>query len=200
MHAFVAASPPVALPVDPAAPAILDEAAARQAEQRALCQEAARLREQRRSRRQQRQQEDAAWPMVRRQHQAAQAPQAHARPTAASCPYSPRASDLHWRVLRLRRRLTLIRRRHEDAVWRAARQQLRERLGQPPCLTSWIAVLVITDNCTRQCLSLPLCVAGPKVTAELVVDALRTLLPPELQFLKRPRDAFYRPDLRPVRA
>jgi transposase InsO family protein len=183
MHAFVAASTPVALPVDPDAPAVLDGAAARQAEQRALRQEAARLREQRRSIRQQRQQEDAAWQIVRHQHQAAHSPQAHARPNPARCPHSPRASDLHWRVVRLRRRLTLIRRRHEDEVWRAERQQLRERLAQPPCVTSWIAVLVITDNCTRQCLSLPLFVAGPKVTAELVVDALRALLPPELQFL-----------------
>lgn len=46
-----------------------------------------------------------------------------------------------------------------------------------------MAILVITDNCTRQCLGLPLFVAGPHVTAEMVVEALRFLLPPELQFL-----------------
>ena len=50
-------------------------------------------------------------------------------------------------------------------------------------MTHWIAILVITDNCTRQCLSLPLFVAGAGVTAEMVVEALRVLLPPELQFL-----------------
>ena len=42
---------------------------------------------------------------------------------------------------------------------------------------------MVTDNCTRQCLGLPLFVAGNNVTAEMVVDALRILLPPELQFL-----------------
>jgi transposase InsO family protein len=41
----------------------------------------------------------------------------------------------------------------------------------------------MTDNCTRQCVGLPLFVAGPKVTAEMVVQALATLLPPELQYL-----------------
>ena len=50
-------------------------------------------------------------------------------------------------------------------------------------VSAWIAILVITDNCTRQCLGLPLFVAGPKVTAEMVVPALKGLLPPELQFL-----------------
>jgi transposase InsO family protein len=41
----------------------------------------------------------------------------------------------------------------------------------------------VTDNCTRQCLGLPLVAVGPKVTAEEVVAALRALLPAELQFL-----------------
>ena len=52
-----------------------------------------------------------------------------------------------------------------------------------PLVTTWIAILVVTDNCTRQCLGLPLFVAGNNVTAELVVAALRCLLPPQLQFL-----------------
>jgi transposase InsO family protein len=42
---------------------------------------------------------------------------------------------------------------------------------------------VLTDNCTRQCLGLPLFVTGAKVTAETIVAALRVLLPPELHFL-----------------
>ena len=60
-------------------------------------------------------------------------------------------------------------------------------------ITAWIAILVITlrrsrallfaDNCTRQCLGLPLFVTGAKVTAQMVVEALRQLLPSELQFL-----------------
>ena len=56
-------------------------------------------------------------------------------------------------------------------------------MAQLPLITAWIAILVITDNCTRQCLGLPLFVAGAKVTAAAVVAALRALLPTELQFL-----------------
>ncbi len=52
-----------------------------------------------------------------------------------------------------------------------------------PIVNAWIAILVIVDNCSRQCLGLPLFVAGAKVTSDMVVEALRVLLPPELQFL-----------------
>ena len=52
-----------------------------------------------------------------------------------------------------------------------------------PIVTAWIAVLVVTDNCSRQCLGLPLFVAGSHVTAEMIVAALRVLLPANLQFL-----------------
>ena len=52
-----------------------------------------------------------------------------------------------------------------------------------PVITTWIAILLVTDNCTRQCLGLPLFVAGSHVTAEMVVAALRVLLPADLQFL-----------------
>jgi hypothetical protein len=45
------------------------------------------------------------------------------------------------------------------------------------------ATLVLTANCTRQCLGLPRSAAGPKVTAEEVIAALRILLPDHLQFL-----------------
>ncbi len=50
-------------------------------------------------------------------------------------------------------------------------------------MTAWIVVLVVLDNCTRQCLGLPLFVVGAHVTAELVVEALRALLPQELSYL-----------------
>lgn len=79
----------------------------------------------------------------------------------------------------------LARRREEDASWRQERNQLREReqaagIGQ---VMSWIAILVIVDNCTRRCLGLPLFAMGAHVTAELVVEALRSLLPKGLHYL-----------------
>jgi transposase InsO family protein len=50
-------------------------------------------------------------------------------------------------------------------------------------VTAWVAILIVTDNCTRQCLGLPLFLAGSHVTAEMVIAALRVLLPSDLQFL-----------------
>jgi transposase InsO family protein len=48
---------------------------------------------------------------------------------------------------------------------------------------SWVAILVLTDNCTRRCPGLPLFAVGPRVSAEEVIAALRALLPSELRFL-----------------
>jgi hypothetical protein len=77
----------------------------------------------------------------------------------------------------------LARQKQEVVEWRQKRNLIREQLSLLPIVTAWIAILVITDNCTRQCLGLPLFVVGSKVTAEMVVEALWVLLPPELQFL-----------------
>jgi hypothetical protein len=87
------------------------------------------------------------------------------------------------RALREQRRLQLALRKQEDAQWRLERKQLREQMNLLPIVTAWIAILVVTDNCTRQCLGLPLFIAGSHVTADMVVAALRVLLPQDLQFL-----------------
>ena len=140
-------------------------------------QEEEELRVERRTARQRRKQEDDAWREMRaegKQEKEAQAGQ----PTAER-----KAQDERWRALRQQRRETVACRKQEDAQWRQQRNRIREMLSQLPIVTAWIALLVITDNCTRQCLGLPLFVVGPKVTAEMVVEALRMLLPPELQFL-----------------
>ena len=86
-------------------------------------------------------------------------------------------------ALRAERRTIRQQRHQEDAVWRAARQPLREQFAQRPPISAGIAILVITDTGSRQCIELPLFVAGAKVTAAMVIAALRTLLPPDLQFL-----------------
>ena len=64
-----------------------------------------------------------------------------------------------------------------------------------PIVTAWIAILVITDNCTRQCLGLPLFIAGSQLTAEMVVAALRVLLPADLQFLISDRGTHFAADV-----
>lgn len=85
--------------------------------------------------------------------------------------------------MRDQRHQQLALRHKEDEQWRLDRQKLREKMDLLPLVSAWIAVLLITDNCTRQCLGLPIFIAGSHVTAEMVVVALRALLPAELQFL-----------------
>jgi transposase InsO family protein len=171
MHAFVAASA-----TRPAAPPAGDCGAASDARaaRRARRREEAALRGQRRQVRARRRQEDAAWRALRAQRRASPPPATAAARAAAAA---------QWRALRAARRAAQARRHREDATWRQRRRQLRERrAGQPP-VTAWLAVLVVTDNCTRQCLGLPLFAAGAHVTAEAIAAALRALLPAELQFL-----------------
>ena len=93
-----------------------------------------------------------------------------------------------WRAHKAARQAVGQTRQVEDEVWRQARQDLHTRRQpfdpvSPPPARVWLAILVIVDNCTRRCLGLPLFTAGAHVTSEMVVAALRHLLPAELQFL-----------------
>lgn len=106
------------------------------------------------------------------------------RDAGIKLPYgSKKQSDEAWRKKRQQRQAKVAQRQQEDLQWRQKRQEIRERMQRTHVITNWIAILVVTDNCTRQCLGLPLFVAGAHVTADMVVDALRDLLPDELQFL-----------------
>jgi transposase InsO family protein len=128
---------------------------------------------------QQRQQEDAAWQTVCQERRAWLRP---ARWTPQQWPAYLVAED-HWQQVRAQRQVTLARRQQEDAQWHATQEQVQAPPAPTAAKPQWIAILVLTDNCTRQCLGLPLFVAGAKVTAEEVIAALRALLPAELQFL-----------------
>lgn len=88
-----------------------------------------------------------------------------------------------WIQCREQRSLQFQIRQQENKVWHQDNLTLQGRDAQNPAEREWLAVLVITDNCTRQCLGLPLFRSGASVTSLEVVDALRTLLPPELLFL-----------------
>ncbi|MCP4164411.1 MAG: hypothetical protein GY759_00780 [Chloroflexi bacterium] len=147
------------------------------ARKRAIRQEEEDLRKQRRAVREQRKLEDAAWQTLKTEQK-----QQQATPSALTS-QGGKAQDEQWRAQRQQRRESTKQRKQEDEDWRQQRLSIRERLSLLPIVKAWIAILVITDNCTRQCLGLPLFVAGPNVTAEMVVEALRALLPPELLFL-----------------
>ncbi len=123
----------------------------------------------------QRRQEDRVWQDLWMAHRTS--PDRRRRSVTA------RAAAAAWRAQRVERQEVLAQRRQEDARWQQQRQALYDTPSPAPAARRWIAVLVLTDNCTRQCLGLPLFEAGPQVTAEMVRCALETLLPPELRFL-----------------
>jgi transposase InsO family protein/transposase len=184
MAAFVAASKAKDEAVASPIAAQATEKLSASAQKRRLRQQETALALERSQLRARRQQEDAAWSALRSQRQVQQA--ARNRPLeSGTCPAwsSKKAQDEQWRQLRDQRQQQLKQRQQEDEIWRQKRLDLRAGLADLGLITSWIAVLVVVDNCTRQCLGLPLFVAGSNLTAEMVVEALRVLLPPELQFL-----------------
>jgi transposase InsO family protein len=181
MRAFVAAS---AAPKPPVPPLADGEPVSPKVEIKQLRQAEAPLRTDRRDLRQRRSQEDVAWQTLRQQPQTeAKAARARSQPERRQRRAALQGAADHWTAQRQQRRQTLAQRHQEDDHWRQQRLDLRARLKQLPIITAWIAILVITDNCTRQCLGLPLLVAGSQVTTEMIVEALRMLRPEDLRFL-----------------
>jgi transposase InsO family protein len=177
MRTFVETSPPIARS---GCRERKQEESSKGAEARRLRQKIANDLEKRRQVRQIRKMEDAAWA----QHRQKKKIDETSEPPNQRAAWGTRKKQIECeRTLREQRRQQLALRKQEDQQWRSQRQQLRQEMNLLPLVTNWIAILVVTDNCTRQCLGLPLFVAGSHVTAEMVVAALRVLLPQELQFL-----------------
>lgn len=167
-----------------------------QARKRALQREEKQLRAQRRQVRQQRKLEDTAWKQARDNHRTEeQAYRALSKPERRQQRSARQAREQLWQAVREKRRSTVECRKQEDQLWREKRNHLRERISQVPVITSWIAILVIIDNCTRQCCGLPLFVAGPHVTAEMIVEALQILLPSALRFLISDRGTHFKAEV-----
>jgi transposase InsO family protein len=108
------------------------------------------------------------------------------------------AADDRWQQDRDARRAEMAERRAADLAWRQARQALCAEeaqwkpMAQP--VVTWLAILVIIDNCTRQCLGLPCFTDGIHVTAEVVVEALRQFLPAGLKFIISDNGSYFRSD------
>jgi len=79
-----------------------------------------------------------------------------------------RAAAAAWRAQRVERQEVLAQRRQEDTLWQQQRQALPDTPSSLPAARRWIAVLVLTDNCTRQCLGLPLFTSRAWTTRELL--------------------------------
>lgn len=189
---FVKASRPLFGPRN-ATPA---EEPSQEGKTRQLRQEEAQLCIERRDARTRRKLEDAAW-RVAWQQQLTEKPSTAelAQPKLRARWGSRKVQEEQRQNLRQQRRQQSQQRQLEDQQWRLHRNALREQITLLPVVTAWIAVLVITDNCTRQCLGLPLFIAGSHVTAEMVVTALRVLLPANLQFLISDRGVHFTADM-----
>ena len=153
---------------------------------RTLHQAEAELRDQRRVVREQRAVEDAAWKALKK------ARQAEKQAAAEGARAEREAQKALWRALRQQRQEAQAQRKEADRLWKQERLAIRQELSSLPIVTMWLAILVITDNCSRQCLGLPLFLAGPRVTSEIIVEALQLLLPPELKFLISDRGVHFR--------
>jgi transposase InsO family protein len=97
-----------------------------------------------------------------------------------------------WEKVRHQRQETLRKWQPEDRAWHQYNQELKAGSAEEVQERSWIAILVATDNCTRQCLGLPIFRTGPKMTSDELVTALRATLPEELDFLISDQDKLFR--------
>lgn len=168
------------------------EKPSRQAEIQQLRQEETQLRQERSHMRKRRELEDAAWQVTWEQQRCVTSP----AQSKLRAPWgSLKGKEEQRQSLRQQHRQQARKRQQEDEQWRLNRKSLREQMTMLPMVTAWIAILLVTDNCTRQCLGLPLFMAGSHVTAEMVVAALRTLLPANLQFLISDRGIHFSADV-----
>lgn len=128
---------------------------------------------------QQRRQEDADWRTERQaHHQGVEAYRDLTRPKRAAVADLWQAQKAHWAHREQARQEVLACRKRENQLWHHQNHQ-RQQKGEH----AWLAILVVTDNCSRQCLGLPLFASGAKVSALEVEQALRSVLPQDLAFL-----------------
>lgn len=139
----------------------------------------------------QRRQEDADWRSERKaHHQIVDAYRALTRKKRAEQAVEWRAQKEHWALREQARAEVFARRKAENQAWHQRNQTLWQKETHP-----WLAILVVTDNCSRQCLGLPIFTAGAKVTAAEVEQALQLLLPKDLAFLISDQGTHFRSKL-----
>lgn len=134
--------------------------------------------------RERRKREEADWKAAKSQHRGdwvafRTLPKAERRQQQAAWEVKAAA----WQELREQRRKTLQDRRQEDVDWHQRNRELKADPTNSSEERIWLAILVITDNCTRQSLGLPIFRTGSKLTSDELVAALRKVLPEELGFV-----------------
>lgn len=146
--------------------------------------------------REQRKEEDAAWKAAKAEHKKVQqAYQSLSRQERQQQQEVWQATDQAWRQRRQQRQEMLQKRKLEDAAWHQRNRELKAGSSKDPGEHSWIAILVVTDNCTRQCLGLPIFRTGSKLTSLELVSALHAILPEELKFVISDQGTHFRSKL-----
>ena len=127
--------------------------------------------------RQQRKQEDIAW-------QAAKVARRQERQSDGALSSAEREQHREaWRQRRAERRTVLLTRQQEDQLWHKHNRQRQAEVTATEGNQRWIAILAVVDNCTRQCLGLPLFLTAARVTSREIGESLRLLLPATLHYL-----------------
>jgi transposase InsO family protein len=127
--------------------------------------------------REQRKQEDLTWKGTKEQwRQTRENRQALPKDVFA-------AAQVAWQQRRREHQALLQQRQTENQAWHARLAQLLEQEQAEAPKREWIAVLIVTDNCTRQCLGLPTFTSGAHLTSEEMIGGLREHLPPDLAYL-----------------
>ena len=140
-----------------------------------------------------RKQEEVAWKAAKAaDHLARQAHKALSRSERRQQREAWQETLATWGKLREQRQKALLARRPENHAWHVRNQQRVTDGVQTSEDRRWLAVLVITDNCTRQSFCLPVFSTGAKLSAQEMVDALRTILPDTLQFFISDQGAHFR--------
>jgi hypothetical protein len=119
----------------------------------------------------------AEWRQTRHTYQKMGVPERKERRVAYQMAYQT------WIKVRKQHQETLRKWQEEDQVWHQYNQKLKVDSAEEVQERSWIAILIATDNCTRQSLGLPIFRTGAKVTSAEVAAALKAILPNELQFM-----------------
>jgi transposase InsO family protein len=137
-----------------------------------------------------RKQEDLDWKAAKLQYrQTRLAHQQLSRQERQPQPEAWQVIQNAWHKLRQERRNQFQVRYQENAAWHQSNQQLQ---ADPAQARQWLAILVITDNCTRQSLGLPVFATGPKMTSQELVAALQAILPKELRYFISDQGALFR--------
>jgi transposase InsO family protein len=122
-----------------------------------------------------RKQEDALWRAIRQHHHLLVVAYRHLSQVRRKQHRGAWETELHlWQQQKQEHKTLLEKRRQENEAWH---QRHRSEAR------SWIAILVVTDNCTRQCLALPAFSTGARLSSSELVAALKIILPEGLQFV-----------------